>query len=277
MIDFLHLIASDWNLPLFLALAGAVSGLVAGLFGIGGGVVIVPVLYYFSATIGIMPAYEMQIIMATSLAVMVFSAGASALSHIRYGEVSKKLLIRFAPVMFIGALFGTYLNSVAKSDALTVIFAVFCLLIAFKMALGLKEKPLFKTLPSRWITGTAGFFIASFSAMIGVGGGTLSVPTLTFFNAPIKTALGTSSVLTAVVALSASISYMVSGLSVNDLPAGQLGYVNWIVWIFMVPVGMLFAPLGSKISNRLSPKILSRLFALLLVLSSGKMLLNVFG
>lgn len=273
--DVLYTVLTDWNLVLLLMSAGAVSGLVAGMFGIGGGVVIVPVLYYFSSKIAIMPEYQMQIIIATSLTAIVFSSASSAISHIRYKEVSSRLVYRFVPSMFIGALFGTYLNSMAKGDTLTIVFALFCIFVAIKMALNIQEKPIFKKLPSHVVTSGIGFCIASFSAMIGVGGGTLSVPALTLLNTPFKKAVGTSSVFTAVVALSASISYLVNGLSVQGLPPEQLGYINWVALVFLVPVGMAVAPIGSKIANRLNPRLLRVLFAVMLVISSGKMLFNV--
>ncbi len=254
---------------------GAIAGIAAGMFGIGGGVVIVPALYYLAPLIGFHGTYEMQMIMGTTLATIVFTGISSSYSHLKYKEVSWEVIRKWTPAMFIGALIGAYLNTLADASVLTAIFAVFCILIGLKMFFSVGEKPLFKSLPNFFANQGIASFIGAFSAMMGVGGGTLSVPSLTAFNYSIKVASGTSSLLGSIVALAGSAGYIIAGWDITDLPAHSIGFINWLALLLIVPASMLFAPLGTRIAHKMSNTSLEKLFAVILWVSSAKMLYNV--
>lgn len=260
---------------LLLAGVGICAGVIAGMFGIGGGVVIVPALYYLAPLIGFEGAREMQVIMGTTLATIIFTGLSASYSHLKYKEVSWEVIRKWTPAMFIGSFAGAYLNTLVKGDVLTALFAGFCILIGLKMFFGVNTKAHFKSLPSFWSNQGISGFIGAFSAMMGVGGGTLTVPALTFFSYPIKKASGTASFLGSVVALSGSISYVISGWNIPDLPPYSFGYINWLALLLIVPATMLCAPLGTLLAHKLSDTFLNKLFAVILWTSSARMLYDI--
>ena len=274
--DSLITFNNDFIIIVVLLLSvGIFAGLIAGMFGIGGGVVIVPALYYLAPFIGFQGEHEMQIIMGTTLASIIFTGISSSYSHLKYKEVSWDVIKLWAPGMLIGSFFGAYLNTIAKGEVLTTIFAIFCILIGIKMFFSVNSKAFFNKLPGFWANQGISSFIGAFSAMMGVGGGTLTVPALSFFSYSMKQAAGTASLLGSIVALSGSISYILSGYATPDLPAYSFGYVNYLALFLIVPTTMIFAPLGTLLAHRLKDTFLEKLFAVILWISSIKMLYNI--
>lgn len=264
-----------WLMIFFLG-AGMIAGITAGLFGIGGGIVMVPILYNFSEELGIPEEHKIQIIMATSLFMVCINGLISAYFRFRYKEIDLKIFFKWLPALILGAATGACLNIFTKASFVTVIFAVFCVITAFKMFFGVKFQ-----ISSKWKINTLasyiiGFLLSAFSALIGIGGGALSVPILTFLGLPMKIATGTSSLFSATIALSAGTLYAILGMiEAKAMPYYQIGYVNWLALLFIIPTSIVGAMLGAKISTKLPTKILQKMFAALLLLSAFKMLYNI--
>lgn len=274
IIDFFF---QNIHLIVFFLTAGTIAGITAGLFGIGGGVVIVPILYHFSEQLGIPTEHKVQIITATSLFMISVNSLISAYMRSKYQEVDTKIFLKWLPSLVIGSICGVFLNIFAKSDFVIITFAAFCSFIAAKMFFNWRFPYLGKVIPKNRASGSAlGFLIAGFSSLIGIGGGTLSVPTLNFFGLPLKIATGTSTLFSAIIACSAGTVYAVSGIIQNDnMPYSQIGYINWPALIFIIPASMSGAIIGAKISKNIQTTLLRKLFAIVLFLSAIKMIYNV--
>ena len=255
---------------------GALAGLIGGMFGIGGGVVIVPILYYISDKVGFVPAYEMQTIMATSLGTIIFTGIGSLKTHILHKEISWEAMKKLAPLMFFGAVLGAYLNSLFSARSITVLFAIFCLGLGVKMLTKVKAKRA-EALPNKHFLHAVATLIGIFSALMGIGGGTMSVPFLRAYGFPMKISIGTSSILASVIAVSGTLCYIIAGWDKAGLDYHYLGYVNWLALLCIVPTVMLFAPVGAWLARLMSDLVLARAFAAFLILNATKMLWNIFG
>ena len=259
-------------IPLLLA-CGVVAGLLAGMLGVGGGIVIVPMLYHVFIHVGVDAAVVMPLAVGTSLATIVVTASMSSRSHHARGNVDVSLLRRWIPAVLVGVVTGTALGSVLPGETLLVLFGAFMALIATHMLLTAgRSVALTDTLPGKWGQRGAATGIGGLAALLGVGGGTLVVPYLNFFKFPMHRAVGSSAVLGLVVAIPASIGYILSGWGAAGLPVGSTGYVNWLAFGLIVPMTMLFAPLGVRLCQRLDVTRLRRAFAVLLVAVGIKML-----
>ena len=267
------------NLPLIIIFltAGTVAGITAGLFGIGGGVVMVPILYHFSEQLSIPAEHKIQIITATSLLMVSANSLFSGYMRHKSREVDFSVFLKWLPALIIGAICGASLNIFIKSAFITAAFALFCGFISVKMFFNLHFPSLHKGFAeNRAICSVFGFLIASFSSLIGVGGGTLSVPTLNFFGLPLKVATGTSTLFSATIALSADMIYAGLGIiTTTDLPCFQIGFINWFALIFIIPAGIAGATIGAKISDKISTDLLRKLFAAVLLISAVKMIYNI--
>jgi len=255
---------------------GALAGVIGGMFGIGGGIVIVPILYYISDKVGFIPAYEMQIIMATSLGTIIFTGLGSLKTHISHKEISWEAIKGLAPLMFFGAILGAYLNSLFSAKPITLLFAIFCLGLGAKMLIKVKAKRT-ETIIKKHFSRIGAVLIGTFSALMGVGGGTMSVPFLRAYGFPMKISTGTSSILSSIIAISGTLSYIVAGWSKVGLDYHYLGYVNWLALLCIVPTTMLFAPVGAWLARCMSDLVLARAFAAFLIINATKMLWNIFN
>lgn len=264
--------------PLFLAtfagvllLTGAVAGVLAGLLGVGGGIVIVPVLFNLFPFLGIDESVRMHLAVGTSLATIIPTSIMSARAHARRGSIDGALLKSWGPAMFLGVALGTVLGAGARGEVLTAIFAVVALLVAANMAFRREDMILAASLPAGLLRHAMGAVIGGFSVVMGIGGGTLSVPVLTAFNMAIRRAVGTASALGFIIAVPGTIGFIIAGLDVPALPPGSLGYVNLIGFALIVPTTMLTAPLGARIAHTISPSLLRKAFALFLFATSLRM------
>jgi uncharacterized membrane protein YfcA len=259
------------TLVLALLATGAFSGFLAGLLGVGGGIVIVPVLFHVLALFGVDPAIRMQVAVGTSLATIIPTSIVSARSHWRRGSVDRVLLQRMAPMTFAGVIAGTALASWVSGQVLIAVFASVALLVALKMALGPATFSIGDGLPGRFGTGTLGSLIGCISAMMGIGGGTLTVPLLSLFRYPIHSAIGTAAALGLIIALPGAIGFAITGYKDPLLPPFSLGYVNVAGFLTIVPTSMLAAPWGARVAHATSRAWLSRAFAFLLLITSVKL------
>lgn len=269
---------ADYTLAFLLVLAvamlctGAIAGVLAGLLGVGGGIVIVPVLFILFDYLDIPAQISMHIAVATSLATIIPTSISSARSHHKKGSIDIDMLKSWVPLIFIGAAIGGVLSKYLASSSLTLIFGVIALLVSINMALP-KKVVIADELPKGVVgKGILPSFIGGFSALMGIGGGTLSVPILSAFSFPIHRAVGTASAFGLVIAIPAVIGFIWSGWSADLRPPYSIGYVSIPAAVLIFSVSVFTAPLGAKLAHSLNPANLKKAFALFLFITSLRML-----
>jgi uncharacterized membrane protein YfcA len=258
-------------LAVAMLITGGVGGILAGLLGIGGGIVIVPVMEAALTYLGIDEAIRMHVAVATSLATIVPTSIASSRAHHRRKSVDLELVRRWALFVLLGALAGTVIASQVHSNVLSMIFAVVALIVAVKMMLPLEGRTIAGDVPKGVLVAAIPTAIGAVSSMMGIGGGTLSVAVLTLFNQPIHRAVGTAALFGLAISLPGTVGFMISGFDDPRLPPGSIGYVNLIGFALISPMTFLAAPLGAAIAHRLSRRHLSLLFGLFLVIVAARM------
>ncbi len=258
-----------------LAVAGALAGVIAGLLGVGGGIVIVPVLFYLLPAAGVPEDLCMHIAVGTSLATIVTTSIISARSHYRRGGVDVELLKGLAPAILVGAIIGVILGGKASGSTLTLIFAVVALIVSIHMAFFKGRRIGTGGVPGQPVRSLIGLIIGGFSVMMGIGGGTLSVPIFSLSGMEIRRAVGTASAIGLVIALPGTIGFAITGWNEPGLPEWSLGYVSLIGFVLIAPLSMLFAPLGARLAHTIPQLWLSRVFALFLAVTSIRMLLSL--
>lgn len=259
-----------------MILTGAFAGVLAGLLGVGGGIVIVPVLYFVLQAYGISATTAMLVAAATSLLVIVPTSIASIRAHQRRANVDWPLVKRWWPFMVIGVVIGCAFALHVKGSVSSAIFGVVALLVAANMLLRTRAEPIAQQLPSMMGQGVMAGTIGFFSVIMGVGGGTVGVPMLTACNYPPHRAVGTASVFGILISLPGAAAMLLAPTPA-DAPAGMIGLVNLPGFICIVPLTVLFAPVGAWIGSRLDAVMLKRVFAIFLSLSGGRMLMQAFG
>lgn len=259
-----------------LLLTGGVAGILAGLLGVGGGIVIVPVLFLLFPIVGVDQTVVMHLAVGTSLLTIVPTSIMSAKTHYKKGGLDVHLLKTLAPGIVAGVIFGSLFGSRTDGVVLTGIFGGVAFLVSLHMALKRDGWQLANTLPEKQVVrGPIGIFIGSFSVVMGIGGGTLSVPILSLFNIPIRRAVGTASAIGIIIAVPGAIGFILSGLGNPALPAYSIGYANLLGFILIVPATMLTAPIGAKIAHSINPDLLRKAFSFFLLLTSLRMIYSV--
>ena len=251
---------------LAMVITGAVAGILAGLFGIGGGIIIVPVLEIVLGLIGIDSSIRMHVSVATSLAIIIPTSISSAIKHHQHQAIDFKIIKNWGPFILFGALFGTWIASQLHGHILAIIFAFISLFISFKMIFFRETYNLSDKVPFSPIMNIVPTSIGLLSSMMGIGGGTFSVMTLTLFNQPIHRAIGTASLLGIFISLPGAIGFVITGWNDPRLPEMNLGYVSLIGFALISPMTVLTAPLGVKIAYIFSESKLSKMFGVLLIL-----------
>lgn len=255
---------------------GVVAGLLAGLLGVGGGIVIVPVLDTALGIYGVDSEIRMHIAVATSLACIILTSVSSSRAHHAKGSVDFSLVKVWGPAVFLGSLIGSYAASYVDSQVLSGIFGIIALIVALKMLLPLDDVNLSKDVPRGIVAPVPPLVIGSLSSMMGIGGGTLSVPVLTLMNQPIHKAVGTSAIFGLLISLPGALGYVVTGIADPRLPVGSLGYVNLIGFALISPITVLFAPIGAKIAHKLDKRKLSMIFGGFLLIVAARMIFRTF-
>ena len=217
------------------------------------------------------PSLRMQVAVGTSLATIIPTSIISARSHWGRGGVDRALLCRLGPMTLIGVLAGTWGASRVSGPALVAVFAGVGFLVAIKMARGPDAFIIAPSLPGRSGTALIGAMIGGVSAMMGIGGGTLTVPVLSLFRYPIHLAVGTSAALGLVISLVGAVGFVVIGWGNPRVPPFSFGYVNLAGFLAIAPSAMLAAPWGARAAHALSRDVLSRAFAFFLFLTSIKL------
>lgn len=256
-------------------LVGAVAGILAGLLGIGGGLVIVPMLVFCFSRQGIPEEAIMHLALGTSMASIMFTAVSSLWFHHRRGAVRWLVVRRIVIGIFVGTFLGSCVAASLSTRFLKGFFVIFLYYVAVQMLTGRKPKP------GRQLLSAAGMFgvgnvIGGVSSLVGIGGGTLSVPFMLWCNIPLHEAIGTSAAIGFPIAVAGAIGYVFNGLSAPNLPGYSLGYVYLPALLGIICASVLTAPLGVHLAHSLPVDRLKRLFAGLLLVVATRMLISLF-
>ena len=254
-------------------LLGAFAGTVAGLLGVGGGLIIVPVLVFIFSGHQFPPALIVHIAVVTSLASIVVTSVSSTWAHHRHGAVIWSVFFRLVPGIIVGTFIGAGVADLMNANVLKTFFGVFELLVAAQMAMSIKPAP-HRQLPGLVGTTAAGSGLGAISAIVGIGGGTLTVPFLVWCNTTMHKAVATSAACGLPIAVTGAVAYMLTGLNEANLPAAATGYVYWPAFVGIILTSMLFAPVGAKLAHRLSVTLLKKVFAVLLAVLGIRMLMQ---
>ncbi len=258
---------------LYLAL-GAVAGFLAGLLGVGGGLVIVPALAFIFAAQHFPAAYIAHLALGTSLASILFTSLSSVRAHHAHRAVSWGILRGVTPGIIAGTLAGTVVAAHLSTGFLKAFFVVFVYYVATQMLLNIKPKP------SRELPGKAGMFaaggvIGGVSSLVGIGGGTLSVPFMTWCNVKMHQAIGTSAAIGFPIAAAGAVGYALNGVGHPELPRYSLGFVYLSALAGLVVASVLTAPWGARLAHRLPVAKLKKIFAFLLYAIGTRMLVSL--
>ncbi len=259
---------------LSLVLIGGAAGVMAGLLGIGGGAIIVPVLALLFERQGARPEVIMHSAIGTSLATIVFTALSSIRAHQKRGAVRWDIFRRLTPGIVVGALMGAAIADVLSGTTLRYMFGVFLLVLAVHMAFGHTKAHAHRPLPGNPGMFAAGTIIGAISSLFGIGGAALQVPFMTWCSVPVRHAVATASAVGLPIALSGALGYVAAGLNETGLPAGSVGFVVLPAFGGIVIASMLAAPLGARIAHRIPERTLRHIFSLFLLVLGARMLLG---
>lgn len=256
--------------PLLL-IAGAIAGMTAGLLGVGGGIVLVPVLWNLFTGLGVDESIRTHLAIGTSLMTIIATSASSVRAHHKRGAVDIALLRSWGPWIFTGVLVGTALAGSLRGPALTLIFASIALVVALYMGFSRPEWRLADRLPEGPPKAMLAGVIGTVSALMGIGGGTLSVPILSLFGYPIHRAVGTAAAIGFIIGIPGAIGFMISGWNTPNLPPLSLGYVSLLGFFLIFPTSTLLAPIGARLAHGLNTRHLKRVFAVFLGVTALRM------
>lgn len=255
---------------------GAVAGVFAGMLGIGGGTLLVPILVMLFERMQVTQDHILHLALGTSMAAIVVSAAISLRTHHAHGAVDWATVRTMTIGVLIGTALGTYVARLVSTHTLSLFFAAFVGYIAINMLIGIKPKP------SRQLPGTGGLVLAGsgigmVSALVAVGGGAMTVPFLTWCNRDMRHAIGTSAALGLPIALSGTAGYILNGQHATDLPVHSLGYIHLPALVAIVLTSLFTTPLGAHAAHRLPVPVLKRVFSVLLIVLVTRMLWKLWG
>lgn len=252
---------------------GSVVGVLAGMLGIGGGLIIVPVLsFLFVEQLGFSAAIAMPIAIATSLSTIVFTGMSSARAHYNLGNLDKSIVTWVATGIAFGATSGAQIASVMPGEQLKTVFAVLVLVVAAQMLFGRPNPSRFKASP--WLLICVGLLAGALSALMGIGGGALLVPILILLQVNVRVAIGCAALSGIVIAIFGTASFVYAGLG-ETLPNQTIGYVFWPATLSIAATSVLTAGVGARLGQNMQTDKLKKIFAGLLVLISLRMIIGM--
>lgn len=264
-----------WITLAALAAAGAGAGFIGGLFGVGGGVILVPALFYLFGVLGTPDEVRAHAAVATSLSTIIATSFRSLAAHRAAGAVDAVVLKAWTPWIAVGAAIGAVLAGVLDGAALLAVFGVAALVIAAQMAFG-SPTPIAAELPKGAARAGLGGLLGLLSAMMGIGGGAFGVLLMTVFGRPIRQAVATASGFGAAIAVPATIGYAIAGWGVHGLPPGSVGYVNAPGFLALAALTAITAPVGARLAHSMPQRSLRRAFAAFLAITALNMLWEAF-
>ena len=256
---------------------GLFTGFFAGMLGVGGGLQLVPMLTMMFAVQAGFPSGELlHLALGTSMATIVFTSLASLRAHHQHGAVLWRVVAQITPGILFGTLLGTLFAARVPAKPLALFFTAFVCFVAVQMILNLKPKAT-RQLPGAPGVMSVGVGIGAVSALVAIGGGSLTVPFLTWCNVRVQQAIGTSAAVGFPIAVGGTLGYIYNGWGHTGLPEWSLGFVYLPAFVWLVPASMLMAPVGARMAHRLPVVTLKRIFAGVLIVLAAKMLWGQFS
>ena len=257
------------NLLIVLALAAAVAGFMAGLLGVGGGIIMVPALYYAFTVLDFDIVTRMHLSVGTSLAIIIPTSIISTKTHMEYDAVDFKMVKSFGIFILLGVISGTFLAVNLKTPALVLFFSIFAFIVGLFFIFvreKLMENP--KKI-SDFVKKISGVLIGFISVPLGIGGGSLMVPFMRTFGYDIRTSIGTAAAVGFLIAVSGTVTMITGGKIIDNINTPfSIGYINLLGFVVFVPVTMIMARLGAKAVYKINKKLLSKIFGIFLILVS---------
>ncbi len=263
----------ELNFILIYLAAGCIAGFLAGLLGVGGGVVIVPILLFIFSAQHFPAEHMMHMAIGTSLASIMFTSVSSLRTHHAHAAVRWDIVKRITPGILLGTLAGTFLVARIPVGLLKVFFIVFIFYVATQQLLNFKPRAT-RQIPEALGMFAAGGVIGAVSSFVGIGGGALSVPFMTFCNVKMHHAIGTSAAIGFPIAVAGTLGYLWNGLPVQNLPYASLGFVHLPSLAGIVVASMLIAPYGARAAHKLPVATLKKIFAVFLYIIGVKLMMN---
>jgi uncharacterized membrane protein YfcA len=270
-------VASLYPFVLALLAGGMVTGFLAGLLGVGGGAILVPVLYEVFRQAGVDEAVRMHMVLGTSLAVIVPTSLRSARGHWKKNAMDTNVVRRLGPWVAGGVMLGVLIAGAVDSTALKWIWVVAGGAMAIKMAFGRDEWRLSDTMPVTRGLDAAAFTIGVLSALLSIGGGMFIVSLLTLYAVPIHTAVATSAGFGPIISIPGTVGYIIAGMSVEGCPPFSLGYVNVLAAALVIPTSMLAVPWGVHVAHAIPRRRLEIAFAVFLAIVALRFLWSLVG
>ena len=254
---------------------GAFAGILAGLLGVGGGIVLVPSFFYAFRALGFEGPDLMRVCVATSLATIVVTSIRSVQSHRRKGSVDIDVLRTWAPGIVVGALLGTWLATLLDTHMLQLIFAGLAMVVALYLAFGAGGFRLGDEMPRGIVRSAISFVIGCLSTLMGIGGGSLGVPTMSLYNMPIHRAVGTAAGFGLAIAVPSTLGFLIA--RADGAPPYTLGSVNFPAFALVIAMTLVTTPWGVELAHRLNPTPLKRVFAAFLFIVALNMGAEALG
>jgi uncharacterized membrane protein YfcA len=254
---------------------GAIAGIIAGLLGVGGGIVVVPALFWFFTAQGFSQELIMQMALGTSLAAIMFTSVSSLRAHHRRGAVVWPIVKAITPGILVGTFLGSCVAAKLSTGFLKGFFVAFLYYVSIQMLLNIKPKA-HRQIPGKLGMFGAGLAIGAVSSLVGIGGGTMSVPFMVWCNVAMHTAVGTSAAIGFPIALAGTIGYIINGFGAPNLPPLSFGYIYLPALFGVAAVSVLTAPYGAKLAHKLPVPTLKRFFAVFLLAMATRMLWSMF-
>ena len=255
--------------------SGAISGLLAGLFGIGGGAVLVPVFYQFLTELGVDESIRMHVAVGTSLALIIPTALRSFTAHRARGAVDIALLRSMLVPVPLGVVLASLTAAYLSSGELRLIFAVLALAVGLRLAFNRESWRLGSVVPGNPWRSIIGVFIGYFSTLMGIGGGVMNNTFMTLYGRPLHQAVATSSGVGILIAIPGTIGYIWAGWGDPNLPLASTGFVNWIAFAVILPVALIVTPFGVALAHRLARRHLEIGFGIFCLFVSARFFISL--
>ncbi|UZD92596.1 sulfite exporter TauE/SafE family protein [Cognatishimia activa] len=265
------------QMAVLLAVIGAFAGVLAGLLGVGGGIVLVPAFFYAFQTLGFDGPQLMQLCLGTSLATIVVTSIRSVMSHHKKGAVDWDILRTWGPGIAIGAVIGVTIAAQLRSDTLQAIFGILGIIVGVDMGLGRSDWRLRESMPVGWLRATLSPLIGFLSVLMGIGGGSFGVPMMSLFNTPIHRAVATAAGFGLIIAVPGMIGFLLVDIEPQFRPAFSLGAVNLAAFAIIIAMTLITTPYGARLAHALDAKPLKRIFGVFLTLVALNMLHKAVG
>lgn len=260
-----------------LMVLGAFAGVLAGLLGVGGGIVLVPAFFYTFQTLGYGGDQLMQLCLATSLATIIVTSVRSVLSHNKKGAVDWSILRGWGPGIAFGAIIGVFVASSLRSEALQALFGILGIVIGLYLGFGKPEWRLGQAMPSGIRRMAVSPFVGFLSVLMGIGGGSFGVPLMTLYNTPIHRAVATAAGFGVIIAVPSVLGFLFVPMDPATRPPLTIGTVNLVAFGVVICMTLITAPLGVRLAHAMDPKPLRRVFAVFLTLVALNMLRKAVG